>query len=197
MDYGLNFLNIEYLFRVLYLIITGQIFFGGEGGGDVDFGIFSELWFFISIFGLLLALLLIAGIVYSYIRIQDLLEYEDKVVHRLPEKKDAEILRTDRWQHIQSLARSENPNDWRQAIIEADIMLDELITAAGYYGETVGEKLKKIERGYFPKIQQAWDAHKVRNQIAHRGSDFILTRAETWRALRNYEEVFSEFYFIE
>jgi hypothetical protein len=208
MDYGINFLNIEYLFRLLYLVITGQIFFafsggdggGGSGSGGIDGGgssIFAEAWFIFSLISGFISLLLLFGIIYYYYRIKDLEEYEEAVLFSSIKKREPQMLATDKWQRIRLMIDSHNPSDWRQAIIEADIMLDQLITSAGYQGNSLGEKLKNVERGDFPKIQEAWDAHKVRNEIAHRGSDFILTRREALRAMNLYEQVFSEFYFVE
>lgn len=199
MDYGLNFLNIEYLFRLLYLVVSGQIFFAFSIGGNGSSGdsLIAQGWFIFSLISGFICLLLLFGIVYYYYRIKDLEEYEEEVLFSTIKKREPQMLATDKWQRIKLMIDSHNPSDWRQAIIEADIMLDQLITGAGYQGNSLGEKLKNVERGDFPKIQEAWDAHKVRNEIAHRGSDFILTRREALRAMNLYEQVFSEFYFVE
>ena len=39
---------------------------------------------------------------------------------------------------------SPNPNDWKLAIIEADIILDDALKQYGYVGNSLGEKLKSI-----------------------------------------------------
>jgi len=106
------------------------------------------------------------------------------------------VSRNPRWDHIQELLVSRSVNDWRQAIIEADIVLDEMLKRMGYEGESVGESLKKIERSDFITLDQAWEAHKVRNRIAHDGIDFHITRQEAERVIKLYKEVFEEFYFI-
>ncbi|HUX80831.1 MAG TPA: hypothetical protein VMV38_00725, partial [Candidatus Paceibacterota bacterium] len=98
-----------------------------------------------------------------------------------------------RWTHIKTLANSTNPNDWRTAIIEADIMLEDMLTRQGYPGEGVGEKLKAVEQSDFNTIQDAWEAHKVRNQIAHEGSSFDLSDTLARRTISRYESVFREF----
>lgn len=104
--------------------------------------------------------------------------------------------RNPRWDHIQELLLSRSVNDWRQAIIEADIVLDEMLKRMGYAGESVGESLKKIERSDFVTLDQAWEAHKIRNRIAHDGIDFHITRQEAERVIKLYKQVFEEFYFI-
>jgi hypothetical protein len=101
-----------------------------------------------------------------------------------------------RWQHILALIESFNENDWRQAIIESDIILEEMLEKMGYDGDTIGEKLKNIEESDFTSLDKAWEAHKVRNRIAHMGSNFKLGQSEAKRIIGLYKEVFEEFYFI-
>lgn len=101
-----------------------------------------------------------------------------------------------RWIHIQDLVKSYNTNDWRQAIIEADIILEEMLEKMGYDGVTIGDKLKVIEKSDFVTLDKAWSAHKVRNQIAHDGSNFKLTREVAEKTIKDFEEVFREFYYI-
>jgi hypothetical protein len=60
-------------------------------------------------------------------------------------------------------------------------------------GNTLGDKLKQATRGDFKTLDAAWEAHRVRNQIAHEGSDFILTKHEAKRVIALYETVFEEF----
>jgi len=101
-----------------------------------------------------------------------------------------------RWKNIQLLINSHNLNDWKQAIMEADIILDEMLEKMGYHGDSIGDKLKQIEASDFLTLNQAWEAHKVRNQIAHKGSQYILSRDEAERVIKLYGEVFKEFYYI-
>ena len=108
----------------------------------------------------------------------------------------AELEKQNRWQHIQDLIKSYNTNDWRQAIIEADIILEEMLDKMGYDGVTIGDKLKNVERSDFVTLDKAWAAHKVRNQIAHDGSNFKLSREVAEKTIKDFEEVFKEFYYI-
>lgn len=103
---------------------------------------------------------------------------------------------TDRWQKIVALSESKNSSDWRLAIIEADIILDELLDSLHLPGDTMGERLKAVEKSDFTTIEFAWEAHKVRNTIAHEGSNFLLNDRETRRIISLYEAVFKEFFLI-
>ncbi len=101
-----------------------------------------------------------------------------------------------KWQKVIEHINSSNPSDWKLAILEADIILDEMLDKMGYHGETIGEKLKMVEPSDFTTLNSAWEAHKVRNAIAHEGSDFLINKREADRVIRLFEEVFKEFKFI-
>jgi uncharacterized membrane protein len=101
-----------------------------------------------------------------------------------------------RWENIQSLINSYNSNDWKQAIIESDTILDEMVQKMGYKGDSLGERLKQVEQSDFTSINQAWEAHKIRNRIAHSGSNFVMSKDEAERVIGLYKQVFSEFYYI-
>jgi hypothetical protein len=101
-----------------------------------------------------------------------------------------------RWQKVTSLLNSDNQNDWKQAILEADTMLDEILSSLGYQGESIGEKLKRVQPGEFKSVQDAWDAHLVRNRIAHDGSAYQLTHHQANQTIQLYRKVFEEFYYI-
>lgn len=100
------------------------------------------------------------------------------------------------WENIKTLMESRNESDWRQAIMEADIILDSMLERMGYDGDSVGDKLKQIEESDFLTLSKAWSAHRVRNKIAHGGINFYLDKNEAERVIKNYQEVFEEFYFI-
>lgn len=103
---------------------------------------------------------------------------------------------TRRWETVTNHIESPNQNDWKQAILEADIMLDDILSKMGYRGESVGEKLKRAVKGDFQSLDDAWEAHKVRNQIAHEGSDFAINHHEAKHVIQRYKRVFEEFYYI-
>lgn len=90
---------------------------------------------------------------------------------------------------VQGYLSSSSEALWRIGIIEADNLLAEVLRTKGYAGETVAEMLKSAS---FKTVQLAWDAHGIRNRIAHEGSDFQLTEREAKRAFTLYESVFRE-----
>lgn len=90
---------------------------------------------------------------------------------------------------IQGYMSSTSEALWRIGIMEADNLLLEVLRNKGYKGDGVGEMLKTAS---FKTIDLAWDAHKIRNRIAHEGSDFELTEREAKRGFVLYESVLRE-----
>lgn len=150
----------------------------------------------ISIF---VSLLLAVGVAYALVRMAQIRSAEaagfkeETVAAGVAATPNGSQLR---WARIVEQVHSDNPNDWRLAILEADIMLDELLEVQGYHGDTMGDKMKQVERSDFNTIELAWDAHKVRNKIAHEGSAHDLNEREVRRVMGLYEQVFREFHFI-
>lgn len=158
---------------------------------------------FVVIIAAPVSLLLIIGTVYAvqrtkYIRTKEMELYAPKVVPAYAEVAEAkgDPALTERWKNVIRHAESENQNDWRQAIIEADIILGEILDKMGYRGESIGEKLKRVEKADFTTLDFAWEAHKVRNVIAHEGSNFVLSQHEAKRIIGMYRKVFEEFFYI-
>lgn len=149
----------------------------------------------IMIIGTILTLIFLGGIVYVTIRTNQVRAREaERIKAAIP--KEVEPYRNERWEKVMKHVSSDNPSDWRFAILEADVMLDELFTRIGYQGVSLGEKLKAATRGDVKNLDAAWEAHKIRNQIAHEGGDYILTQRETKRVIELYGQVFREFHYI-
>ncbi len=140
------------------------------------------------------------GIIYcvervKMIRKQEESLYEAKVEPGFETVDSGDRVMAHRWDSATKHINSENQNDWKQAIIEADIILDDLLDKLGYRGESIGEKLKRVAKGDMQSLNEAWEAHKVRNQIAHEPS-FTLTHHDAKNVIAMYRKVFEEFYYI-
>jgi hypothetical protein len=149
---------------------------------------FQIILFAISIFFFI-------GIVHVVIKIG---EVNGKIYEK---KKEVEKTRffekkPKRFDVVEKHMASDNPAEWRLAVVEADTILEEMVKKIGYPGKTLGEMLKNIETADFRTINDAWEAHKIRNQIAHQGSSFTLTEREAKRVVRLYKNVFEEFNLI-
>ena len=144
----------------------------------------------------ILCLFFVIVLAFSLIKVRQLQRKWHAMVNPDPETEDKEVAKNERWERVVEHASSDNPSDWRLAVLEADIILDELLDTNGYVGDTIGDKLKKAKTGEFKTLQLAWEAHRIRNAIAHEGQDFVLTQREARRILGLYEQVFKEFDFI-
>jgi hypothetical protein len=105
---------------------------------------------------------------------------------------DTNGLRNPKWEMIETYAKSGNNSELRMAIIEADIMLFDVLSQSGFPGNTIGEILKNTNKSQLATLDYAWSAHKVRNELAHQGSNYVLGRAEAEAALDGYRRVFTE-----
>jgi hypothetical protein len=149
----------------------------------------------LSLFFIIVIIYCVEGL--KLIRRKEALMYDTKTelaFEQGVEAGDAALAR--RWEAVTSHISSDNPNDWKQAIIDADIILDDILTKMGYQGESVGEKLKRADPGDFRSIRDAWDAHMVRNRIAHDGSSFSMNQIEAQRTIAQYKKVFEEFFYM-
>jgi hypothetical protein len=153
------------------------------------------------VFGTILTLALLGGIVYATTRAHAVRTRQVRTMReRIAAKLDATGQQTKeeaRWAQVKQHIASENPNDWRLAIIEADVMLDELVARLPYAGTTLGERLKQANRSNFATLDDAWEAHKMRNRIAHDGSAFELTQREAQKTIARYENVLREFHVLQ
>lgn len=127
----------------------------------------------------------------------------EKLLNKVKVEKEAEdsdnhneVFENPKWKLVEEHINSDDQNKWKLAILEADIILSELLDKLSLPGESIGEKLKAVESSDFDTIEQAWEAHKIRNAIAHQGSDFILNQREAKRVIGLYATVFKEFEII-
>ncbi len=156
-------------------------------------GLLSAYWYF-RIVVFILCIILIFAIIYLYREITNMRINEDKMLY--PKNPAVLAAVNPKWQHILDCMESLNANDWKQAILEADTMLADILDRLALPGDTIGDKLKAVEQSDFLTIEHAWEAHKVRNQIAHEGSSFILSQREALRVMNLYKAVFEEFQII-
>lgn len=191
---GSKIFNPEYLFNqgseILKYVITKNTL--------------EALYVLLSI----LAIFFIAVIVYTTIRMFEIRKKEHTYLHHeieeyahhqaLKEKKKREegVFKNEKWRKVLEYLFSTNENDWKLSIIEADLMLFDLLKQLGFKGETLGDKLKEANQDNFRSLTSAWEVHNIRNKIAHEGSSFDLSLHEAKRVIALYEGIFQEFGYI-
>lgn len=187
-QYGVNLIN-------LFEYIIASIFGTGITGTSIG-NFLLTLWDVYVVLAFLISLLFIIGIIYSYLKINEYFALEgaqlDEAERVWREINSGVRGVSDRWTEVLQHVASDRPNDWKLAIIEADIMLGEGLKERGYAGMSIGEQLRSISPAQMPSLQDAWDAHRIRNRIAHEGSDFILTQSLAREAIVKYERALRE-----
>ncbi len=71
----------------------------------------------------------------------------------------------DQWQRISKLAEGTEA-EWHVAVFDADKLLDHALKARGFRGQTMGDRLKNARQS-LPRANAVWQAHKLRNRLAH------------------------------
>ena len=166
--------------------------------GPETYSAIAQGWYVFVLLSVVISLPFIALSAYCAMRIFFLRRHERKMLaaaQRPVASKD--IPKTQlRWARVLEQARGGAEHGWRLAILEADIMLNELLDMQGLKGETMAEKMKQADRASFNSIDAAWEAHKIRNRIAHDGTEHALNQREARRVIGLYEKVFREFGYI-
>ena len=193
---------------VLALIYGGFLYFShvsSTGSNVFDrIGYYSSFipYYVVSFFAKLMILGVFVAITFAILSVVWWIKYQEELA------KTKEVLKvstseklleeeggafTLKWQEVLKYANSGIENDWVRAIISADVILGDLLDGMSLPGDTIGDKLKAVEKGDFQTLDNAWEAHKIRNAIAHSGLDFQINQREVKRIIALYETVFKEF----
>lgn len=159
--------------------------------------LFQE-WSSFVVFSMLFTLGFSAVIIYCAVRMFQIRQGERRKFAAMQQTVTAHDVPKSllRWEHIKEEASSESEKSWRLAILEADIMLNELLDSLGYKGETMADKMRSADKAEFRTLDLAWEAHRYRNRIAHEAG-IILNARDVRRVINDYEKIFREFKFIE
>ncbi|MEK7612992.1 MAG: hypothetical protein AAB449_02500 [Patescibacteria group bacterium] len=191
-----NYLNLEYILVKIYNLFAGVD--AGEIPAQSLILIERIAWV-----GIGLSFLFLIAIVYFRVRLG---QVEHAGWHRrveeeiaLAQKRDTHKALNPRWQHVIELVNAPPPegqNNWQRAILEADNMLADLLTQLGLRGSSVGEQLRDANPLQFTTLDLAWEAHKMRNTLAHMGETYPLAEREAHATIDLYRRVFEEFNYI-
>ena len=190
-----QFLNLEFLFYKIFL------FFQALGILDIsgDKVIFTgwQYVFYFKIFLIIVSLFctfLIIDFLYRTIILgKEKRAWElEQILKNISNKVES---KHSHWLEVEQLLDSDNNSDWKLAILEADKILEELLIVLGYQGDSLGDRLMSVEKGDMLALDDAWEAHKYRNRIAHEAG-IQMTDREARRIVGLYKKVFQEYKFI-
>lgn len=164
-----------------------------SGNGFLSF--FDVLWTIFAFLAFIISGLMLALYAYASTKRWQYYAQSDRELRQeeaLYDEMYRGVKSSNRLDDVLAHIASPNPNDWKLAIIEADVILDEALKQIGYSGGSLGERLKSISTTQLSTLNEAWEAHKVRNRIAHEGADFVLTKRIAEETINRYRRVFNE-----
>ena len=95
-----------------------------------------------------------------------------------------------KWREIEELVKLGKPSQLKQAVIEADKLLELVLRRLINESQSLGANLKEA-KDLFPsweEYQKAWEAHKVRNALLHE-SNFEPTSSLVKDVVDKYRNV--------
>lgn len=192
---SVSFLNIPYLVVSAFGLVSGDTImleFGGIAGR-------ASLYVFgIAVLGVMLSVIFLGMVVYMAVRLMQVqhegFRHREEREYAMRARHEEQAVRApSRWEGVVALMESQNESDWRRAIMEADIILGEVLAERGMEGETIADQLKQANRLQFTTLDTAWEAHKMRNTIAHLGEAFPLSERDARATIDQFRRVFEEF----
>jgi len=88
-----------------------------------------------------------------------------------------------KWQEIERLMENDRA---KEAIFEADKLLDHIFRKINLRGETFADRLRSAEKMLF-NYQDIWTAHKLRNKLAHE-MDWQVSFREAKQAIDIFDQ---------
>ena len=154
---------------------------------------FAEILFRIKIVSFILSAIFGSLAVYFIVQFQKLVGIKVEKARAL--LKSAESASggavPSKWEEVMRHIGSEREAEWKFAIIEADKLVNDILKTAGYPGDTMGDRLMSIEKGHLLSLEGLWEAHRVRNKIAH-DTNLFLRYSEARRAIELYKIALKE-----
>lgn len=98
---------------------------------------------------------------------------------------------TGKWQEILKRLALPEEASYRIAVIEADKFFEEAMRRLGYVGENFSDRLKQIHPTEIKNLNEVWQAHRVRNSLAH-DPDFKLSHGEAAKAVDAFEKALQD-----
>jgi len=155
---------------------------------------YNDFIFPLKVISALLSSLLLATIIFLIIKLRKNVGQSLKAVGEAAFTSENELPRKEfnkNWQNILSKVEAGDESNWKIAVIEADKMLDDVLKRIGYTGADMGERLKQIKSDELSNIDNIWQAHKVRNRIAHE-PEFRLTQSQAKQAVEIFQRALED-----
>lgn len=104
-------------------------------------------------------------------------------------KNDAKLQAA--WEKIKAKAETNPPASYVLTIIEADTFVDDVLVRLGLPGNTMMERLEKLNNREFSRLEDLRRAHRIRNALVHRPG-FTVTSEQAVEMMGTYEAFLNE-----
>ncbi|MSR76324.1 MAG: hypothetical protein EXS68_01920 [Candidatus Ryanbacteria bacterium] len=183
-----DYRDVEMWVLIILLFILGALSFGAFTLGVESFfanAFWHRFILWIKIIAGTLSLVFTVGIVYVLLKLAAFRKKEPEVlVSTEPQPQGARY--SYEWTRVKSGLKDASDANAALLVIEADSLVDRILKDMKLPGETMGERLTALGEQRFESIDDLWEAHKLRNQIAHEGAKGITYGDAVW-ALEKYE----------
>lgn len=186
-------LNLEYFFNKFFDFIENFVpwlfaKFNQLFGTDVGF---------LRYVAVAVILLGLAGLVYVIARLIEIRWFRKKVYFSdFFEESETPNARKETWGSVKRRLDSGSDDDWELAVVEADIIVENIMERIGFRGLTLGDKIKSIDERNFANLKNLWEAHTARIKIDIGGHDYKITKEEAKEALDKYEKALKELKYL-
>ncbi|OHA48631.1 MAG: hypothetical protein A2991_02885 [Candidatus Terrybacteria bacterium RIFCSPLOWO2_01_FULL_58_14] len=164
-----------------------------------------EAWFTADLFSTVrrtlevVSILLFLAIIYVFNRLMRV-RPDVRPLEHMSESLRGSIVSTNRfvrqWQRIRQRLESPVETEWKIAVLEADSLINDLLRRMGYPGTSTGERLKGISKAQLTSLDALWEAHKVRNMVAH-DPQLRLVYRQAREALEGFEVFLREIQILQ
>ena len=100
------------------------------------------------------------------------------------------------WTQILKRLQTEDINNWKTALLEADAIFDEILKASGYRGDTIHDRFNQLPKEALSVRNKIVAAHEVRDRILQ-ASEFIITQQQAIEIAKVYQQAFRELGLID
>ena len=152
--------------------------------------VMDTLWLAFSglrVFFIVLNVLVFGVLVYAFVRS---FEVRPKFHRSWRRKKKVITLRQsvfrEKWRTILRKFQGGSPEAMRITIIEADALADEALKQMNLKGDTMADRLGRLNPDDVASLSRMWRAHRLRNDIVHRAG-FSFAPEEAQGALNDVE----------
>jgi hypothetical protein len=95
------------------------------------------------------------------------------------------------WMKILQRLESDLETEYKLSVIEADLLLNDVMKRLGYEGKTLSEKLDKVKPGVFADPQSIRSADQIYQNLIY-DTSYELARAQAKKAVAIFEKALSD-----